>query len=74
LSVERHAGRIELLCDDCGEPYNEPWDAGDFKEMMAAAKSDGWRTFQRKGQWHNACPACVKLWVDGMKQQDMFGR
>jgi hypothetical protein len=73
VSVERLSGRIELLCDDCGESFGVR-DADEFGEMMNDAKSDGWRTFKRDGRWHNACPACVRLWVDGMKQQDLFGR
>lgn len=71
--IIRHAGQVELVCDDCSEAFEEPWDAGDYSEMMSAAKRDGWRTFKRGREWHNACPDCVGLWVDGMKQQDMFG-
>ena len=62
---------IDINCD-CGESFGVH-DSNAFGEMMNDAKASGWRTFKRESRWHNACPACMHLWIDGMKQKDLFG-
>lgn len=56
MSHERD-GRVHIFtCDECGESEE---DSGDFAEVWAELKSDGWRAFRdRDGQWEHRCHAC----------------
>jgi len=62
--IERQAGTIELVCDDCGEPWPDTHEAGDRHVLLADAKAAGWRRFRRGADWCDACPACVAVWAE----------
>lgn len=60
MSVERSGRGIAFSCDRCPESF-EPDEPGDFTEVWAAAKVDGWRARQtRAGKWEHLCPGCVR--------------
>lgn len=72
--IERYAGAVELVCDDCGEAYPEIHESGDRDVLLTDARGGGWRRFMRDGKWRDACPACVTAWARsaGGRQKGLF--
>lgn len=56
--IERHSGRVELRCDDCGDGAGRSFDKGDFDIMIQQAKDEGWRIFKEGSEWRHHCADC----------------
>lgn len=41
--IERHEGRMQVLCDTCPASYPNTYAAEDFHVMIADVKTAGWR-------------------------------
>lgn len=57
--IERAYGKIELLCDDCGDG-NGVYDNDDFIEMMRDSKNAGWKTTKEGDEWVHTCSDCQR--------------
>ena len=58
MSTEIIESDLEFTCDECGE--SEAFDQEiPFRESWEMLKSDGWRAFQKDGDWQHRCPDCV---------------
>lgn len=65
MSIEKHKGKIGLLCDECGNELKNPngsaawYDSEDFDVMIADAKDSGWKLFKNdRGVWEHTCDDC----------------
>lgn len=57
--IERQNGAKTLLCDDCDEPLGEFFPNGQFNDMIAHAKKEGWAVKpDGQGDWTHLCPDC----------------
>ena len=58
---------VELQCDECGKTnhFYRFSDAIAFKKSQKSKKG-GWRTFKLEGYFLDACPACVRAFVDAL--------
>jgi hypothetical protein len=48
MSIERDGKAMQICCDSCPASFPETFEADAFREMIAAAKSAGWRIEKRK--------------------------
>lgn len=57
MTIERYAGQISFICDDC--EYESPsHDADDFDLLRIENRAAGWKTVKEDGQWCHYCPDC----------------
>jgi hypothetical protein len=55
--IDRQHGKLLFECDSCGEVFDG--ESGEFSEVWAAAKRDGWRTRKMGDEdWVHSCPNC----------------
>ena len=54
--IDRQGGKVLIECDTCDEVFDG--DSGDFSEVVAAAKREGWRFKKIGGEWVHGCPRC----------------
>lgn len=59
MTLMRHEGRVELICDAGDEAWPEIHDAEDFEILLADAKAAGWRASRIDGEWRHRCPDCI---------------
>jgi hypothetical protein len=59
MSLIRHEGQIELICDAGDEAWPETHAAEDFEILLADAKAAGWRASRIEGEWRHRCPSCI---------------
>ena len=58
--IERQAGQVELMCDECTDSFGGTYDADDFLIMIADARAMGWRVQKTgKDEWQHICFHCV---------------
>jgi hypothetical protein len=46
MTIERHEGRQQIVCDSCPASFPETYADADFRIMVAEAKAKGWRISQ----------------------------
>lgn len=57
--IERQAGQVEMICDECLDPFGGAYDADDFTILIADARAMGWKVQKTgKGEWQHTCPDC----------------
>lgn len=59
MSIERHAGRQQLVCD-CGISQPKTYERDEFYVMLADARETGWTVSRVAGEWTHTCPDCVE--------------
>ena len=59
MTIERHAGRQQLVCD-CGFAQPKTYERDEFDAMLLDAREAGWTVGKIAGAWTHACPACVE--------------
>ncbi|MCB1476591.1 MAG: hypothetical protein H6883_07030 [Rhodobiaceae bacterium] len=59
MSIERHAGMMQLVCD-CGATQPETYEHEDFDVMVADARDAGWKISKMAGEWEHTCPDCAE--------------
>lgn len=53
---EQDGGTHTFSCDKCGDCEGGE---GDFRDVWADLKDEGWRTFRNDdGDWEHRCPVC----------------
>ena len=57
MSTERIKGRLNFICDACGEAFEDK-DGCDFATVWSALRSDGWTSRKYGKDWHHRCPDC----------------
>lgn len=57
--IIRDDGFIQLECDDCGCTTLKAEAEGNAEVLRIDAKAQGWRRFERDGQWRDSCADCV---------------
>lgn len=60
MAVETFEGCLEMLCDDCGEPYVDFVSDSKFHDMLQEAQADGWRVQRGPRGWEHTCPNCLE--------------
>lgn len=58
MTVEHHAGRIQLVCDACDTAQPTSYERDEWDVMIADAKAAGWSVARVAGEWTHACPDC----------------
>lgn len=60
MSIINEYGQIHIVCDTCDVEVTDSFDHGEFHEMIAAAKRNGWLAFKEPASnlWHHTCPGC----------------
>jgi hypothetical protein len=58
MTVEKHAGRQQIVCE-CGMSQPQTYAADDFAIMVVDAKADGWIIAKSAGEWTHTCPDCA---------------
>jgi hypothetical protein len=54
--MDRQHGKVVFECDSCPEVFEG--DSGEFNEVGAAAKREGWKTKKIGSEWMHGCPKC----------------
>lgn len=64
--IDRISGRLVMICDECGEGFEEAGDADAcpafFDAFIADAKGNGWvirPSEEEAGGWSHTCPECA---------------
>ncbi len=58
MSIDRQSGIIFFVCDECSDDLDS--ETTDFGTAWSAAKTTGWRSYQRDDVWQHSCPDCAK--------------
>ncbi len=56
MSINKFKGAFILICDNCGEEFDELFD--DFYDAVEAKKYYGWKSKRINGEWEDVCPEC----------------
>lgn len=56
--IEKCGPTFEVTCDFCPEDIDTGED--EFHAALSEIKSQGWRIFKKRSEWHHKCPACVE--------------
>jgi len=59
MSIERHAGRRQIVCD-CGMAQRNTYAADEFDVMVSDAKAEGFVIEKVAGEWQHSCPSCAE--------------
>lgn len=57
MSIEKHAGLQQLVCD-CGISQPRSYQSDEFDVMVADARAAGWSIQRVAGEWTHTCPDC----------------
>lgn len=56
MSTDRQHGKLVFVCDTCPETYEG--ESGEWNEVWAKAKDDGWRAVKMGAEWEHRCGRC----------------
>jgi hypothetical protein len=52
---------FDIECDTCGKTQYLDFDWESFREAVAEAKENGWRSYKDEdGEWRHKCPECQR--------------
>jgi len=57
MSVERHAGKLEIVCDECGTSSGT-YESDEFDVMTSDFKDKGGRIIKDNEEWTHICGPC----------------
>lgn len=56
--IQHDGNYTQIVCDECGKEYPQLFGAGEFFDMIAAAKASGWTVKpDSEGGWTHLCCA-----------------
>ena len=57
MSAKNDDDKVYLCCDDCGQE-TPVFDSDEFRDLVMAARLDGWLIAQKGGIWTHLCHDC----------------
>lgn len=74
--IEKQHGDMTLLCDHCDTELGRMFDEEEeFREMIAHAKSEGWKIAKdtlNTDEWVHSCPDCAVETSHDSRQLGLF--
>lgn len=66
MSIECNKGKMQIVCDDCGEGFRAAngrpglYEQDEFDVMIEDAKDNGWLLSRESKEWAHTCPDCLR--------------
>lgn len=65
--IEKFGYEYLLICDECGEEFEESFERFIDAVAYKQDKHHGWRSFKNAdGEWNDICPDCMKQRMQGV--------
>lgn len=61
MTLFRHEGQVELICDACDVAGPDGLIAeADYEILLSDSRAAGWRASRIDGEWRHRCPDCIR--------------
>lgn len=58
--IERHSGKVQILCGECGYAQHRTYEPDEFDVMVSDARDEGFVITKVAGEWQHTCEPCAR--------------